>query len=66
MSVWQTDKYRGVQVSFIPALVCTHYGSNVWSCCRNNNRNAWNSNGNNGYFNNNNVYNTYLAVPVSN
>lgn len=33
---------------------------------RNSANNAWNANGNNGFFNNNNMYNTNLAVPVSN
>lgn len=41
-------------------------GSNIWSCLRNNSNNAWNANGNNGFFNNNNMYNTNQAVPLSN
>ena len=66
MSVWQTDKYRWVQVSFIPTLICTHYGSNVWSCCRHSLRNAWSSGGGGGYFYFGSVYGSYLAIPVSN
>ena len=41
-------------------------GSNYWSCLRYNSNNAWNANGNNGFFNNNNMYNSNVAVPVSN
>lgn len=41
-------------------------GSNIWSCCRYNANNAWYANGNNGFFNNNNFYNSNLCVPVSN
>ena len=41
-------------------------GSNVWSCLRNSANNAWNANGNNGFFNSNNMYNSFLAVPLSN
>ena len=41
-------------------------GSYVWSCLRNSSNNAWNANGNNGFFNNNNMYNSNLAVPLSN
>ena len=40
-------------------------GSNVWSCLRNSANNAWNANGNNGFFNSNNMYNSFLAVPLS-
>lgn len=43
-----------------------NYGSNLWSCCRNSSNNAWNANGNYGFFNNNNLYNELSAVPVSN
>lgn len=39
--------------------------SNIWAASRYNANNAWNSNGNNGFFNNNNMYNTNLAVPVT-
>lgn len=54
-------------MSFTPTI--NHapiYGSNFWSCCRNSANNAWNANGNNGYFNNNNLYNGNQAVPLSN
>lgn len=43
-----------------------NYGSYLWSCCRNSSNNAWNANGNYGFFNNNNLYNELSAVPVSN
>ena len=42
-----------------------NYGSNLWSCCRYSSNNAWNANGNYGFFNNNNLYNELSAVPVS-
>lgn len=42
------------------------HGSNIWSSSRYNANNAWNSNGTNGYWNNNNFYNSNLAVPVAN
>ncbi len=41
-------------------------GSNFWSCCRYNSNNAWNANGNNGFFNNNNMYNSNGCRPLSN
>lgn len=41
-------------------------GSNVWSASRYNANNAWYSNGNNGFANNNNMYNTIGALPVAN
>lgn len=41
-------------------------GTNIWSCGRNSANNAWNANGNNGFFNNNNMTNSYNCVPVSN
>ena len=54
-------------VSFIPTIrISTQYGSNCWSAGRNSSNNAWNANGNNGFFNNNNMYNSNLVVPVSN
>ena len=40
--------------------------SNLWSCVRNSANNAWNANGNNGFFNNNNMYNANGCRPVSN
>lgn len=40
--------------------------SNWWSCCRYNANNAWISNGNNGFFNGNNLYNGNGALAVSN
>lgn len=44
--------------------MCTIYvfGSNAWSVSRNNTNNAWNFNGNNGYANNNNFYNSNVAL----
>lgn len=42
------------------------HGSNIWSSSRYNANNAWNSNGTYGNWNNNNFYNTNLAVPVAN
>ena len=42
------------------------HGSSFWSASRNNANNAWYSNGNNGYLNNNNMNNSNLAVPVVN
>lgn len=58
---------RGVLVSLIPTIrISTQDGSNVWSCLRNNTNNAWNANGNNGFFNNNNMYNRNRVIPVSN
>ena len=41
-------------------------GSNIWSSSRYNANNAWYSNGNNGNWNNNAMYNTNLALPVAN
>ena len=41
-------------------------GSNLWSCARNNANNAWNFNGNNGFWDNNNMYNSYRVRPLSN
>ncbi len=42
------------------------YGSNWWSASRYNTNNAWYANGNNGFFNNDNMYNTNQALPVVN
>ena len=54
-------------MSFTPTdRTRARYGSNLWSCLRNSANNAWNANGNNGFFNNNNMYNKNLAVPLSN
>ena len=39
---------------------------NVWSSCRRNDNNSWIFNGNNGYSNNNNFYNSYEVVPCAN
>lgn len=41
-------------------------GSNLWSCARNNANNAWYFNGNNGFWDNNNMYNGYRVRPLSN
>ena len=41
-------------------------GSNIWSSSRYIAINAWYSNGNNGYLNNNNLNNTNFALPVAN
>ena len=40
--------------------------SNAWSSSRYNANNAWNFNGNNGYANNNNFYNTNQVVAAAN
>lgn len=54
-------------VSFTPTTrTGTRDGSNLWSCCRNNANNAWYANGNNGFFNNNNMYNANGVVPLTN
>lgn len=54
-------------MSFTPTIrTSTRYGTNFWSCLRNSANNAWNANGNNGFFNNNNMYNSNGCVPVSN
>lgn len=54
-------------MSFTPTVrILARYGSNYWSCLRNSANNAWNANGNNGIFNNNNMYNSYVSVPLSN
>ena len=67
MSAWQTDEDRGVRLSFTATnRTCTRYGSNYWSCVRNSANNAWYANGSTGNFNNNNMLNRYVAVPVSN
>lgn len=39
--------------------------SSLWSCCRNSANNAWYSNGNNGYFNNNNMYNSCTCLGLA-
>lgn len=41
-------------------------GSNWWSSLRNSANNAWNANGNNGFWNNNNFYNPNQCLPLSN
>ena len=40
--------------------------SNAWSSSRYGANNAWNFNGNNGYANNNNFYNTNQVVAAAN
>ena len=41
-------------------------GSVFWCAFRAYTNNAWNANGNNGFFNNNNMYNSNVSAPVSN
>lgn len=54
-------------VSFTPtSKAIGHKGQNLWSCVRNNRHAAWYANGNNGFFNGNNLQNGNLAVPLSN
>ena len=65
-SVRQSDKDRGAPVSFTPTTRTGAHDRNIWSCLRNGANNAWNGNGNNGYLNNNNFYNSNQAVPVAN
>lgn len=40
-------------------------GSNLWSCCRYSSYSAWHAHGLCGFFNYNNLYNGFSAVPVS-
>ena len=53
-------------MSFTPTTSGSVEGSNLWSCARNNVNNAWNFNGNNGFWDNNNMYNGYRVRPLSN
>ena len=54
-------------MSFTPTnRTFTRNGSYIWSCLRNNSNNAWNANGNSGFFSNYYVISSYQAVPLSN
>lgn len=53
-------------MSLTPTTPVSVEGSNLWSCARNNAYNAWYFNGNNGFWDNNNMYNGYGVRPLSN
>lgn len=54
-------------MSFTPARrICAQGDRNFWSSVRYNGNNAWYTNGNTGYFNNNDMYNVLWVLPVSN